>query len=377
MNSIKDLIDEYKTKLQDNLATMKTYKTCVSELVAEFSTELKKEPGMNFLKTYLPNTYSDDLDIIIETLVYMYCNNDCVLNRNQELMIFKTYPYLIYNLLYKNNVDTVRSHVKELLELNQKIFGSKQDNCDKTLRLLLDYCYEFENNFKTHSSLYIFKYFYGIDFNKVAVTYLELPKQRFVVNLGFNNECKNVLYNNVGNYPVFMLNENALDKFKLVSDINIMKRDKCYYSNYDSTRDISIVLNYCDDPDDTKCHYSVSYKTFHKDDINCLIHGGTLTKINQSVMDIYFGEMFHRRLKRNVEKNEDVNIELNNISSLIKSFYNQDVKECVNIWLKYKNDKYFKIYLNKLYQYTNEQGFLDYVKYVSHIMNYFIVDTNV
>jgi hypothetical protein len=388
--NFEKIIDKYQHMLVKSLNenTKITYKNNIIPIIEQFTTEMHKNRLFNELYSYeLPKNYmTTEYHIVIESIakILSYKSIDD-LNIKTRLMIYNKYPILVYNLLLNSNVTKIKDMVNMLLDKCIGYNFVKTTSVYENLLELKNYCDNFNDIIKYNSALCIFNNFYGIDFNCVGVTFDNLPKTNYLlINIGYNmkREQNNVVYTSNKQYSKFYLDEDIIDKYKFMTKIKIQPNDKLYELNENNTNNYSIIINYNNDNDITKCYFSITDAKFTKEQINNLLNGGILMGCSRISYEIYISTLLYIYNNKIDKNKEDMISIISKIYPILKRNYDEQPKLSIQKWRSWSanefkdvlEQKLFNIYIDKLNQMLDEENVLDYQKYIGHIINYFIID---
>lgn len=359
----------------------------VSEILEKFSEteEFKKE-----IKTYKPDL-TNSTDIFIETLSWCmaFQNKTVESSLESQLRVYELYPYLIYNIMFLRTIDQQREYFKKILDLYKDTRGIiKEDQFGKNIKIYQSYLDNYETNFKKNSSLVNMNYLAGIRFDQINIPFNQLPKNYLVINIGYKNGIKegeiiskNLLYGDIKSIEHITVKYSDVENISLNKKINIYSRNECYKIISKNKTDLyKIIINYNNDPDDKKCFYSISKNDVNLSCINILTHGGTIYKVKNQSLRVYFSEILTQRFKKtfnNQEIKKEIDDIISNISVLLREKYDENVDKTIKNWTGFNNDKIFDLWLYKLYEFdtfdeVTKKHILNYNNYVCMIKAYFM-----
>lgn len=359
----------------------------VSEILEKFSEteEFKKE-----IKTYKPDL-TNSTDIFIETLSWCmaFQNKPVESSLESQLRVYELYPYLIYNIMFLRTIDQQREYFKKILDLYKDTRGIiKEDQFGKNIKIYQSYLDNYETNFKKNSSLVNMNYLAGIRFDQINIPFNQLPKNYLVINIGYKNGIKegeiiskNLLYSDIKSIEHITVKYSDVENISLNKKINIYSRNECYKIISKNKTDLyKIIINYNNDPDDKKCFYSISKNDVNLSCINILTHGGTIYKVKNQSLRVYFSEILTQRFKKtfnNQEIKKEIDDIISNISVLLREKYDENVDKTIKNWTGFNNDKIFDLWLYKLYEFdtfdeVTKKHILNYNNYVCMIKAYFM-----
>lgn len=335
------------------------------------------------LDSYQPKTYNDrEYNIILETMVYSIVFTPGIIKKislNQELMMYKTYPYLIFNIQFMRNAGKQVEHIDKLLSLSNELFGEQHDKFYQNIMLLRDFASSYLDQYHTRSSIVNFNNLVGIGFAQTGISYDELPKGRkLFINAGFNNSKNNIIYRETKSIPGNFITEQSVKQNNPVESVKTILQKDCWYIEGPKHENAFIVINYNNDVDKHKCKYSVSYKSYSEHQIDVLCGGGVIMTMRNTTMKIYFAQRLYDRiyltagLHNPADNQKELKDKLSDLSLLIKKYYNTDVKMTLKNWKQYEPDNlFFHTWLNKLDDFVIN-GVLDYSNYVQTVNNFYL-----
>lgn len=367
---------------------LQQYPINYNKLYPFFEKYAQTEEFLRDIKEYKFNG-SNSFDMLIETLAWTmaFQNKPVEASLEAELKVYENYPFLIYNIMFLKTIDRQKEYLQKIIDLYEDIEGVyKEDKFNENIKIYKNYIDNFETNFKKNSSLVNFNYLAGVRFDKINVPYNELPKNCLIINIGYNSSkqegeiiCGNVLYGDIKSIQTLTITQNDIKNIKLNEKVNIYSRKKCYEIITDNPNNpYKIVINYNNDKDDKKCFYSISKNEVPKMFITILTHGGTICKVKNQTMKVYFSETLTR--KYGIKPKENLKEELfkinSNISVQLSDRYDENVDKTIENWKGFNNDEIFDLCLNKLYDFDTfdeetKKHILNYNNYVCVIKNYF------
>lgn len=379
-----------KDEFEKSLTTNPINYDKVSKILMQYS---KTSEFLAEIKTYKPDLSSSP-DIIIETLAWSMAfeNKPVESSIESQLRVFEIYPYLLFNTMFLRTIEQQRDYFSKLMDLYQDTRGPiKSDQFGKNAEIYKNYLDNYEENFKKNSALVNFNYLAGIRFDKINVPYHELPKNCLIINMGYKLNVpegsiisRSLLYGNIRNIEGITVTKKDVDSMKLNTNINIYSRQQCYkiVTASEESNDIRyhIVINYNNDPDDKKCLYSVSKNDVPKIFVAILTHGGTIYKVRNQTLRVYFSENLTRRYQKPVSSSEikrDIDDIIASLSTQLSDRYDEDVDKTIANWKGFNNDEIFDLWLYKLYDFDTfdeetKRHVLNYNNYVCTIKTYFM-----
>lgn len=381
-------MEKYEENLKKSLKTVPINYDNVSKVLSEFS---KTEYFLTNIKDYKPYE-SEEIDLLIETLAWTMAFESKPVESSlyAQLRVYELYPYLIYNIMFLKTIDQQREYFNKLIDLYQDTYGNfKEDQFWKNAMIYKSYLDNFEENFKNNSSLVNLNYFAGIRFSELNVSFDKLPKNYLMVNIGYKHNLeensivsKNLIYGDIKSVEGITLTNKDMEQISFNKIVNVYSRKDCYkIVNNDENSDMyKIVINYNNDKDDKKCLYTISKNEIPKIFVTILTHGGTIYKVRNQTLRVYFSECLTRRYCRIVRNNDlkkSIDDIISKISVLLSERYDKDVDKTIENWKGFNNDEIFDLWLNKLYDFDKfdeetKQHYLDYNDYVCTIKSYFL-----
>ena len=314
----------------------------------------------------------------IEAAAYLYFYNNPEFKKIESLklllLVLKAYPYGVYNLMLNRDIEQQKQIIKSLLELESQELNMT-DKFKYNITILQDYCNEYYEKRKTNSCLYYLNNLIGIKFNRISVDYSQLPKKYLMVNIGYNNVYMNTVYLQTEYVKNEFLTLDEATKYKPLMYTNVCRKKECCEMIGIDDSEFNIVINYCNNPSKEKCLYSISETLINKNQLHTLLNGGIIKTNDNKIIDLYFNKRFYER--NNLIDTEYTNItdeltvKRGKLGQIYKKLYDPDVVKTIENWKKQMpKEKYFHIFLDRLRDCLNDDGQLDYTKYVQTIDMY-------
>lgn len=374
------LDDDFKKTLNTNPINYDK----VSEILEKFS--LTNE-FLTEIPTYKPEL-SDEPNIFIETLAWTMAFQskpvECTLEA--QLRVYELYPYLIYNIMFLRTIDQQREYFKKLLDIYQETRGAiREDDFGNNVRIYKNYLDNFEENFKKNSAVVNMNYLAGIRFDKINIPYTELPKNCLIVNVGYKLDCpegtvisKSLIYGDIKDVEGITVTMKDVSQMKLNETVDVYSCKECY-KIIGSGEMYNVAICYNDNPNAKKCLYTVSKNEIPKMFVSILTHGGTIYKVRNQTLRVYFSEMMTQRFAppKNSTMKKDMDNIISAVSVQLRERYNEDVDKTIANWTGFNNDKIFDLWLFKLYEFDEfdeetHRHILNYNNYVCTIKAYFM-----
>lgn len=378
---------KYENEFLKSLSTNPINYNIVSEILQKFS---ETEEFKTEIKIYIPDL-SNSKDIFIETLAWYiaFQNKPIESSLESQLRVYELYPYLIYNIMFLRTIDQQREYFQKILDLYKDTRGIiKEDQFGKNIKIYQSYLDNYETNFKKNSSLVNMNYLAGIRFDQINIPFDQLPKNYLVINIGYKSNIKegeiiskNILYNDIKSIENITVKYSDVENIHSNTKTNIYSRNECYKIITKNKTDLyKIIINYNNDIDDKKCLYSISKNDVPLSFINILTHGGTIYKVKNQSLRVYFSEILTQRFKKtfnNQEIKKEIDDIISNISVLLREKYSESVDQTIRNWTGFNNDKIFDLWLYKLYEFdtfdeVTKKHILNYNNYVCMIKAYFM-----
>lgn len=378
---------KYENEFLKSLLSNPINYNIVSEILQKFS---ETEEFKTEIKTYIPDL-SNSKDIFIETLAWYtaFQNRPIESSLESQLRVYELYPYLIYSIMFLRTIDQQREYFQKILDLYKDTRGIiKEDQFGKNIKIYQSYLDNYETNFKKNSSLVNMNYLAGIRFDQINIPFDQLPKNYLVINIGYKSNVKegeiiskNILYNDIKSIENITVKYSDVENIHSNTKTNIYSRNECYKIITKNKTDLyKIIINYNNDIDDKKCLYSISKNDVPLSFINILTHGGTIYKVKNQSLRVYFSEILTQRFKKtsnNQEIKKEIDDIISNISVLLREKYSESVDQTIRNWTGFNNDKIFDLWLYKLYEFDTfdeitKKHVLNYNNYVCMIKAYFM-----
>lgn len=354
-----------------------SYRDSVMPFILDVLRLLNSTTGINeFNKTFKPE------GLYLEVLAHVFFKNPEVLakiNPTSEMLVpmFKKYPLAVFEIQRNHTLNEQLEIISSLKEVNLEYYNGVKDEFMINLEKLEQHCSEFQTSRNKWSVLKYFNSLLGIKFEKISQHFDELPKSKLLVlHVGFNNKADNILYKSQASITSNFLNYKSSKSYMPVEFVHTYESDKCYEVLNEDSKDPEyyICLCYDNNKDIKKCEFSITGRRYTERDIQVLTNNGVLSLFSPLVVDLYFSKLFLKRITVDntaIENIEERNKEISKYTNYIKTCYDKDVNKCIENWKSKNIDKYFRIFINKLKYCLDENGDLDYNKYVQTI-NMFI-----
>ena len=196
-----------------------------------------------------------------------------------------------------------------------------------------------------------------------------------MVNIGYNNVYMNTVYLQTEYVKNEFLTLDEAIKYKPLMYTNVCRKKECCEMIGIDDSEFNIVINYCNNPSKEKCLYSISETLINKNQLHTLLNGGIIKTNDNKIIDLYFNKRFYER--NNLIDTEYTNItdeltvKRGKLGQIYKKLYDPDVVKTIENWKKQMpKEKYFHIFLDRLRDCLNDDGQLDYTKYVQTIDMY-------
>lgn len=338
----------------------------------------------------LSHEFDDKIDSLeLESISYLLSINSWKnINLMNKIRCFERYPFLVFSLLFYQKPDEIKDELEKIIDLYEKKYNTLTSEPYKNLNNLKSYIYGYNEIIEKNSIFGIYNSFWGLRFDKIKINYDELQKFNdrtiIVFNVGYNlkESVENYLYDDPKNYFKQVLEKEFVEKSKYILKTQVLKTDKLYIKIGTNDKKYSFAICYNNDEDEKKCYYLMDTTIFDHRKMEIFMNGGLIFHYPLQTYLTCVSQKYFEYKSEKIDISEDEGKIKMKISPLLIDLYSKDVEECIKNWInwyfKEETDgfkiKVFKIYLDKLNQYKDENGDLNYEKYLSHLNMFFFLD---
>lgn len=356
-------------------------------VVKNFLNEINENKLTYDLLNYEFDDKTDNLEL--ESISYLLSINSWKnINLMNKIRCFERYPFLVFSLLFYQKPDEIKDELEKIIDLYEKKYNTLTSETYKNLNNLKSYVYGYNEIIEKNSIFGIYNSFWGLRFDKIKINYGELQKLNdrtiIVFNVGYNlkESVENYLYDDPKNYFKQVLEKEFVEKSKYILKTQILKTDKLYFKIGTNDKKYSFGICYNNDEDEKKCYYSMDTTIFDHRKMDIFMNGGLIFHYPLQTYLMCVSQKYFEYKSEKIDISEDEGKIKMKISPLLIDLYSKDVGECIKNWnnwyFKEETDsfkiKVFKIYLDKLNQYKDENDDLNYEKYLSHLNMFFFLD---
>jgi hypothetical protein len=313
--------------------------------------------------------------IYIETITYLLAFTDRIemyhVNSTTLCNVLSQYPYLLFNVMYKHTIPEQQRFVKSIMKnINNLTFSNPE--LDKYLGILQNY---WKGRAKYKHVTNYFNNFHGIKFDKVNISYDELPKGKlFSINIGHNYNETTYLYTTPNSIKDEFATVNNVINSTTHIETKLLHRQHKYefINNGGISNDYFICLNYCNHTDNKRCRFTVCTSRILKQrDVDVITGGGIIEKYPNETLAMYIAKQFHDRIK--LKYISDAYI-MHGTMSLINRCYNPDLNKCIANWRNIMaKDCMLETFLKSLKMFSTD-GILNKEKYIEAMLAYYDLD---
>lgn len=297
--------------------------------------------------------------------------------------LFKTYPAYLYYIMVDRTIEEQLDIVKQLdkYDVEYKINIAQYDY---HMQKYKNYLNNYYNTLHQGNILHNFNHLTGILFDKINVSYDELPLKCFIMHAGFNYTKDNILYARFKIHNDDFLNYNHAQDYKPLTESIVKLHDKPWeilIKNNTTSEDqiqytetqFTPVICYDNDDDLTKCRFSYSLNQLVNP--NVITNGGVYSIYDDKTLEVYFCKMFVRRklnsiVRPNIKPQLMSYKELEDLTLKIVDSFDVNPRTCIKKLLSNFPKQYgLEIYAQGLLVKGVE---LDFIQYFEYIKPYFI-----